>query len=280
MQNYIQAFVDMMGGSIATAITLSITVITSIGLLVSNLARYFHAKRYGIPLKMVNPATIPDSLDIWVLFVAAFVLGIFLPDIMMNSTAHTLVVFVVVFVSFISSFTFLAAKRVASKMEFELSKKHKVKFEVAITPSHKFLIIGSVALAGTYAFIHLVNNYLAREGLVRFLFGVATFVRVVFIIFVCLLFIINIFVRLFGEKDVVTVDIEGETHLVTLKHNSRQWILMPCTIEEDVCVNGVPVHDKVSFTKGKFIIRDLSAIAHTSPVVHRKGLRLETNIEL
>jgi len=49
---------------ITANLTVIIMVLTLFSLLLANIARYAQAKRYGIPLKMVHQASIPDSLDI------------------------------------------------------------------------------------------------------------------------------------------------------------------------------------------------------------------------
>ena len=272
MQGYIDILLEMTG-NIGATITLAITVVTSTSLLIVNLARYIHAKKYGIPLKMVSQASLPDSLDLWVVFIGAFGFGIFIPNYMTYVDMNIFAVFAVIFASCFASLLLLHSK---STVVFNTKRGGRI--ELSISGDGGVWILAIISLVATCAFVYIryvdhnltvdyenVGNLLTRIAL-----WVASAVRRIHRGIVLFLFIVGILAKIYGEKDVVTVDIGNQIYLLAMRHNTSQWVLIPCTLEEKEQRDG-NVDKIVKFIKGKFIIRDMSLLKGLCPVTCRAG---------
>jgi len=261
-------------GSIATSVTLAITIVTSASLLVINFARYVQTKKFGIPLKMINQASLPDSLDLWVIFVGAFGFGIFLPGFVVELDINIFAAAGIAFVSCYTSFMLLGSKN--SNVAFRDEERgNSINFSIQKLPAKAMLML-AISITAMHMYLRYVNRNLDIDGvfvgnivLVILLWGVRIalwFYRG----FIFVMFAVIVTAKIYGEKDFVTIDIDGQQpYLVTLRHNPSQWILMPCTLEVAEGENGV--ERVIKFTKGRFIIRDLSKLKEVSPVVCRSG---------
>ena len=272
MHEFVNMFLGMTG-NIATSVTLAITIITSASLLVINFARYVQTKKFGIPLGMINQASLPDSLDLWVILVGAFGFGVFLPGFVAESGINTLAAAGAVLVSCYTSFMLLGSKNTEVIFRGD-DGSQKLRMGVQKLPARAMLICVLVVTA-VHMYLRYVNRNLDIDGV--FVGNVAHIIllwaaRVALWIyrgFITILFTVIIIAKIYGDKDFATIDIDGNAFLVTLRHNSSQWILMPCTLEEAEREDG-PVK-MIKYTKGRFIIRDLSRLEAVSPVVCRSG---------
>jgi len=74
--------------------------------------------------------------------------------------------------------------------------------------------------------------------------------------------------KIFGAKDIMTVEIEKTLYLIAMRHVNQYWVLIPCTIEKHypagtVYTGGKKEQDKVNtitFTRSNFIVRDISLL--------------------
>ena len=264
--------------SIAAVATVAVMVLTAASLLIANLARYIQAKKFDVPLKMVHQAGIPDSLDIWIVFVSAYGFGLWLPYFMFYIDTYVFVVFVVSFAScYIGLFSTKATLLFRRRRKKKTPKKHSALL---------FYAVISLLTAAAYAYLHYVlgyyeDGYLMVDGLAQAVLALlANFLQILYVLVMHFLLILSIYRRLFGGDEVVTVGIGGQLYLVAVRHSANQWVLTPCAVEEDAMKGKKPLGNVVRFVKGQFIIRDLSTLADT--IVHRpdyKTIGEEANVK-
>jgi len=281
MQAYIEIFLDLTG-NLATSITLAITIITSASLLLVNVARYFQAKKYGIPLNMVNQASLPDSLDLWVILISAFGFGRIIPEYVTNMDIN---IFVALGVAFISVFASLMLLRGKASTRFQYKSTGEVIIDMGLTSSP---LLGIAIFSLVVSCLFMYAGYVNRNLIVDYYFIGNMFLRVLYRITSVLLwlygaiittmFIISIIGKLYGTKEIMTLNIDGHTYLLATRHSPYQWVLVPCTIGKNVEDGGTEVK-KIDFIKGKFIIRDMSTLERQSSIVCRMGYSLFGSVE-
>ena len=206
-------------------ITALIMLLTLVSLLLANLARMIQASHLGIPLKVVQQATIPDSLDIWIVLVSMLGLCLFAHWLLMTST---LAPWIIVPVTFVCVF-FGGISVVAKDTLTQTNTKTKV------TKHITYRFIAQAAL-GTAVFSAVINFIRALDNPalpLRMLLWVSFFFIALHVALVGYTLYGALFRRLSGRKDLMTVVIDGQEHLLVMKHSPTQWIVLPATITID-----------------------------------------------
>jgi len=275
MQEYINIFLDITG-NIATSITLGITLVTSASLLLVNIARYFQAKKYGIPIKMISPATLPDSLDVWVIVLSLFGFGLILPSFVANQEIN---IFAAIFIIFISCF----ANLVLIKGKAHYKHYHKTgrytELEISLSDTLRGTAITSLFIAFLFLYVGYANRNMIVEhdfignAFFYVVYRAALILLLIYRILIAISFVICILAKIYGNKDTMTIDIDGHSYLLATQHSQFQWILVSCVLEKNETANG-SFDDIVVFTKGRFIIRDMSSLDASHKIICREGYAL------
>jgi len=262
-------------------ITAIIMLLTLLSLLLANLARYVQAKNFGLPLKMVHQAGIPDSLDIWITLICVLGFGLVVPWIMISVRINLVLVFAIIFVS---CFIGMASTKshVGSK---KINKDGSVQ-DIDVS----WILYVSIALftAIFYTYMNAISVnaeiYEASRSVGQsVLLAMARVQRVLHTVFILLPLIFQLYSKVYGNQDLMTVEVEGQLYLIAMRHISNYWILIPCTMgrvkargsfsigsnkEEDVMT------DAIIFTKGKFIVRDVSNLEAKKDILCRDSYQL------
>ena len=286
MQGYLDMFLNLTG-NLATSITLAITIITSASLLLVNVARYFQAKKYGIPLSMVNQASLPDSLDLWVILITAFGFGWIIPDYVARSDMNIFLALGIAFLSLFTSIMFMRNKSYFS-IRHENGSESILDIGIFIRPKAWKIAVFTFIVACLFVYV----GFAYRQWVVDYNFDGNIVVYVIyrgaliglriFRILIVTMFVVSILAKIYGDKDIMTVDIDGKPYLLATRHSQYQWILMTCVIEknnaksEDSTIKAEYI---IKYTRGKFIIRDMSTLEEHCPVVCRKDYALRGIIE-
>ncbi|MCL2361276.1 MAG: hypothetical protein FWC73_05635 [Defluviitaleaceae bacterium] len=275
MQEYINIFLDMTG-NIATSITLAITLVTAASLLLVNVARYFQAKKYGIPLKMVSQASLPDSLDLWVILISAFGFGRFLPGFITNLDINMFAALAIAFISCFASIMLLKGKAYFkhyhkagnySEIQIGLSEKANGIAAFSLIVACLFLYVGYVNRSMIVDYEFIGNSFF------YVLYRAASILLIIYRILIGVLFAVCVLAKIYGDKDTMTVDIDGQPYLLATQHSQFQWVLVPCVFEKNKREDG-GLDDIVKFIKGRFIIRDMSTLDGYCQIVCREGYAL------
>lgn len=263
---------------IVSNITTIVLLLTLLSLLIANLARYVQAKIYGVPLKMVHQAGIPDSLDIWITLISVLGFGLFMPWVMLSADWHSLIVFAVVYVS-----CFLGA----ASTKMNVGKKVTEKDGTTRMVSYNWAFYTCFALLTTFALTYLnftsghssANYYEVSRSIPQVIFTVLAIIMLslwALIILICLAS--EIYKKVFGNQDILTVEIGGQLYLIAMRHVTNYWILIPCNLDKVEAIGNVHIGestaeeklvDAVKFTKGKFIVRDISLLDDTKNILCR-----------
>ena len=268
MFDYLQ---DIFGGvsNIASFLTISVTVMGAVALLLSNLARYLQAKKYGIPIKAVSQATMGDSANIWILLIRAIGFGIIVPLVMLTLNWWFWIVWIIVAISLFFALTSKLVSRWVGHVKKEFRGKTYI---IEKENTYKYLAVLSVLFALAYLQVRSAYQYMYIEGGARFAEGFFGHTRLI-IVFIGVslytLLLIYIFYNgiestLTGGHECMVVEIEEQKYLVALRNSHYHWILVPCIPEIVVKKkhkNGtVTTENFIRFNKGTFIIRDMSTI--------------------
>jgi len=254
MFDFIYSFMDMTG-SVAGSITLGITIITSISLLIVNLARFFQATKFGLPLKMINQASLPDSLDLWLICISAFGFGMLLPDFLANSD-----IFIPLRIVGIFLLCWINLLLLRSKANFKMASAAGSLY-ISIGTSKHFVAITSLLATCAYIYMGIAHNtWVTDTGfdghlIFHILFHITNVILYVYAALIILIFLTCLASKLYGDKENMTVEINGHTYLLAVRHNAYSWVLMPCTLGEKE--DGKKF---ITYKKGRFIIRDMSSL--------------------
>jgi len=255
--------------SIAGFLTILVTLMGAIALLLSNLARYMQAKKFGIPIKAVSQATMGDSAAIWILLIRSLGFGFFLPVVTLYVGWSWWVVIPVIAVSFYFALTATITIRFVSFKKKEFKGKTYV---VEKENSYKYLAAVSVVASVAFLRVRSTFQYMVINDGERFaqgfighsLFFLGAVVMSLYVLLLAHKFYSGMDTTLFGGHESMVVEIEGQKYLVAMRNSHYHWILVPC--EPDVVItkrekNGsYNSRNYIRFRKGTFLIRDMSAI--------------------
>jgi len=270
---------------IVANITTIIMLLTLISLLLANLARYVQAKNYGIPLKMVHQASIPDSLDIWITLICVFGFGMVIPWVMISVRAYIPVVFAVIFVSCLIGIA-------STKITVGTKRKNKKDGTVRdVNLSWRFYLLVALFTAIFFTYLNAISTpaypdyYEAPRNLMQtILLVMARIQQGLHALCLFLPLIAHLYKKTYGNQDLMTVEIENQLYLIAMRHVANYWVLIPCTVgrvkprgdftigpnndENDFLTDGI------IFTKGKFIVRDISLLDGTKNILCRDSYAL------
>jgi len=287
--------------NIASTLTIAMIALSAVSLMIANLSRYIKAKKFGIPLDLVHPASIQDSVDIWVLLIGVFGLGNVAFSYMGEGLFSNTTTFVIAFLAaFFSLF-------IARPPRWLFLGKRK--FNVGRMSHPLICVFVTLIIATSYTYMNSVvrfadgrpvnvGNVDEETGAIQWgvfivinpdsddaellemdanwvlllVILLGAYIHQVYLIFLLLL---NFYFRLYGGNDVSTIDIGEQTHLITMRHNSGQYILIPCELTEEAQSKRKrkPPIKVLRFPKGEFIIRDLSIIEGSS-VIYRQDYKI------
>ncbi|MCL2362138.1 MAG: hypothetical protein FWC73_10035 [Defluviitaleaceae bacterium] len=270
MQDLIQYILGG-AGNIASFMTIAVTLMGAAALLLSNLARYTQAKKYGIPIKAVSQATMGDSAAIWILLIRAVGLGVFVPLLLFNSGTSWpwWAVLPVILLSFYCALTANMTWRhiTRKKKEFK-GKTYIVEKDAAYMYSAGFTAMASMAylpVRGVYQHIYIDGGERIAEGFLgHSMFFLGAIVLGLYVLILANNLYFGIQDTLLGGKESMVVEIEGQTYVVAMRNSHYHWILVPC--EPDVVVlkryksGNYSTQAFLRFSKGKFIVRDMSTL--------------------
>ena len=257
-------------------ITFAVTILGAVSLFLANMGRYFQAKKFGIPAKAVHQANISDSADLWIALAGALGLGFFVPIAMLSLDMAWWQLFTMAFLTF--KLGLLSTKSTFSIRTKRLKKRAEHEYYVFKDISLLILLVIALAAAFAYVRLHGVYNdiFVSETGspdgfFANFRLGIAIFICGFNSILLLSLLCSHVYGRMFGNDEVMTTVVEGETYLIAMRHNQYQWVLIRCDFEEYVVEKrkiDFPVK-KILFIKGVFIMRDLSTL--DEPITHHKG---------
>ena len=264
-------------------ITTIVLLLTFASLLLANLARFVQAKNYGIPLKMVNYAGVPDSMEIWITLLSIFGFGLFVPWVMLSANVHSLVVFPIAFASCYVGVLSTGVTVTANNVNDEDGSI------TTINNTWKFLLVFGLANAIAFTYLHYAAG--AEGGTLQTIFTILARVQRGLLIFVIFAGTIRTMYRkIVGNQDLMTVEIDNQLYLIAMKHVLNFWVLIPCTMERvkekgniNISVSKkklsaeekkeaelrneqLSMVDAIKFTRGKFIVRDISLLESTKNI--------------
>jgi len=256
-------------GSVASFLTISVTLMGAVALLLSNLARYIQAKKFGIPIKAVSQATMGDSAAIWILLIRALGFGVFVPIVTLYLTWFWWAALPLIAISFYFALTSTITTRFVyfKKREFR-GKAYVIEKEY----SHRYIAVISVFASAAFmrvrtAFQYVIindGNQFAQGFVGHSLFWLSAILMGLYALLLAHKFYSGIGNTLFGGSESMVVEIEGQKYLVAMRNSHYHWILVPC--EPDVVVTkrrkdgNYSTQNFMRFRKGIFIIRDMSTI--------------------
>ena len=275
MFNLFESLTDI--SSLTGIATISTMLLGAISLFIANMGRYIQAKTFGIPIRAIHQANISDSADLWVALVGTFGFSIFIPVIMLGIDVFWWIRFLIVIISFVLGlFSTKSLLRVRTgKKEIKDGKEYYVTKDFPVL----FITIISVIAAGAYLRIfYMYQTYMIYGSFNRFGGFFEGFVSVtsavvlgIYIIIVFSLLVLNVLTRMFGSRDIMTVSIDGQNYLITMRHSFEKWILHPCDVvnyneyykKDNSLYEDVKI---ILYEKGNFMIRDLSTLR--TPIIY------------
>lgn len=262
---------------ILSNITTIVLLLTLASLLLANLARYVQAKKYGIPLKMVHQAGIPDSLDIWVTLISVLGFGMFMPWLMLSVSWHGLVIFAVTFVS-----CFLGVASTKVRVGRTIKDKDGTTRDVSYSLVFAMCLALLVAIGLTFinfAFAH-GDYYEAPRSIPQVvLIVLAVIMLSLYALVIVLCLVGDIHKKIYGNQDILTVEIGSQMYLIAMRHVTNYWVLIPCYFDKVEPVGDVYIGDKkpeerlidaIKFTKGRFIVKDISLLDDSKSILCRE----------
>ena len=270
MPIFIQNALESFGASnITSLMTISVTIMGAVALLLSNLARYLQASKYGIPIKAASQATMGDSAAIWVLLIRMLGFGVLLPLFMLTVEWPWWSVYPVIAVSFF----FAISAHLLMRFLGPKKKEYKGKtYEIWVNYAYYHLAIVSAVLAVPYLRVRAVYQYVYIDGGELFsngvgwniLFFVSAFFTGLYLLYLAYKFFWGIKVKLTGGYDSMVAEIDGQMYLVAMRSSHYYWILVPCELETVVVKqykNGnTRTRDNILFVRERFIIKDLTTL--------------------
>jgi len=266
-------------GNITSFITLSATILGAISLLLSNLARYMQANRYGIPIKAIYQASIGDSIGIWITLISTLGFGVFVPLFFLNIEAGWWVIYIAIAVSFFLSQGLSKTYTITGN-----NKEREFNGEVFVSETDITRYFqGVISLVAGVAYMHVRNMYRHTyvigydtpfaEGFFAHLrlYG-AFFMLAVYVLLIAATLIISIMDKLFGGREKMLTEIDGQAYLVAMRNSQYHWVLIPCELTNVVYKKlksgGVLGNSYIRFERGKFLICDMS---HPPKEIRRAG---------
>jgi len=294
-------FLDISGFDfILSNITTLIMILTLISLLLANLSRMMQAKKYGIPLKIVNQASIPDSLEVWIKLICVLGLGLAVPVALLNVDAHIIVVFSIAFVSGligIATSTIDAHKPIKNDRGIVVDE---VSFNKYVYPG--LALIMAAAFSYFHYFINITGVYIgtdiviyqeASRSVMQIILMILSAVWLTLHVLIVLLsLIVNTMRNMFGYHDILTVEIDDQLYLIAMRHIANFWIFIPCTLDIQAAKGNISIGESeptmvnvVKFIKGRFIIRDISSLDGAKTILCKKqhdlvGLKDDENLHI
>jgi len=271
-------------------ITTIVMILTFASLLLANVARFVQAKNYGIPLKMVNYAGIPDSMEIWITLLSIFGFGLALPWLMLSAQVHSLIVFPVVFFSCWAGVASTGVRISTDKVNDDDGSVE------TINNSWKFFLFSATLNAIAFTYLHLIAQ--TDVSGIGVLVVFARIKQGFLVLFIILGTVRTMYRKIVGSQDLMTVEIDSQLYLIAMKHVLNFWVLIPCTVEKiepkgnitishnkkklteeekkkaDVKSRELNLEDAIKFTRGKFIVRDISLLESTKNIHCRKKFNL------
>jgi len=241
--------------SITGFVALAATVLGAVSLFLSNIARYTQARKYGIPIKALHQANIADSANVWVTLIGVLGFGVIMPVALLGIDANAWLLGIIVAAGQFLAFIFTkSTRRVNAERKGKLIPVTYIGFVLFPILS----ALGYVRLHGQFP---------------SFTLSVATILAVVWVgLYLYVLglhFASGLSSILFGSKGgLMTVEVDGQLHLIVARSSSYHWILLPCEyvdyerrVEKKNGNSTVTSANYLVFERGKFIVRDLTEFA-------------------
>ena len=259
-------------GQLTGVLTFAVTILGMFSLLLVNMGRYFQAKKFGIPLCNVHQANIAESAELWISLLGALGFGVILPVVLLNVELSPLVLFPVLLVSFLMGLVMTKSGNNVQQGKGTLrdGKVYVKVYETTLLYYSAFSLLALLAyirLHGIY-YETFISETTPRGGV--FAYVLAALVVLAFVIYFYFLsrqLFDSLVKRLFGNTRLITVEIDGKKYFVAMRHNQYQWFLMEYELvsKRKVYFEGTFLHSSfvkhiALFTKGSFIIKDLSEL--------------------
>ena len=256
-------------GNITSFVTLSATVLGAFSLLLSNLARYFQANKFGIPIKAIQQANVGDSIGIWITLVGTLGLGVFVPILLLNVEAGWWFVYITMIVScffglFISKCYVIAGKDKEKEFNGEVFVHETDVTELRLATISPIFAVAYMHVRSMFYHVYIVGCDTAfAEGFFAYLRLYASFFALgVYALMIIFPLFFNIKDKLSGGREKMVTEIDGQTYLVAMRNSQYHWILIPCepceVVYKKLKSGGRIGSQYIRFEKGKFIICDMS----------------------
>jgi hypothetical protein len=263
-------------------ITALVVLLTVASLFIANTARYVQAKNYGIPLKMVYQASIPDSLDIWITLISAFGVGLFIPILMLTVETYTYAVFVITLIS-----CFIGIASTKANAGYNITNKDGA-VERTVNLSWIFYSLVALLTAAAIAYVHSAfsrsaagGNAVSRSIPQMILLISSILMQVLYILLIFTSLVSQMYKRIIGSQEIMTAEINGQLYLIAMRHIKNYWVMIPCTIEKNKARGNIHIGkgepdmiDAIKFVKGRFIIRDIASLEDTKSLLCRTKHKL------
>jgi len=250
--------------SITSFITLSTTVLGVFALLLSNLARYFQANKFGIPIKAIHQASVGDSIGIWITLVGSLGFGIFIPFLLFNAELNWWIIYAAMIITCFFGILISKCYVIGGKKEKRYNGQVFVyetdKTALSLAYLSPAFALGLMHLRSMYrhAYVSLYETAFAEGFFRNVLMYSAFIVAGIYILMLIPPLIYTIKEKLFGGMEKMVTEIDGKTYLVAMRNSQYAWILIHCELIE-VKYDKMKISTLyVRFEKGKFIICDMS----------------------
>jgi hypothetical protein len=228
--------------------------------------------KYGVPLKMVNHAGIPDSLEIWISLVCVPGFGLAVPLAVVSADVYTWLAFLIVAPS-----CFIALAVAKARIGVNLSTDRGLNRRIDL----KWLLAAQGVAGFTYLqFINTAGDGASSVPQVVLLV-VAYILCGTYALLILFALIGEMYRKVWGNQDIMTVEIADQLYLVALKHVHNYWVLIPCEMTRGYAKGNIhfksgerEMTDIIKFTKGRFIIRDVSLLENTKNILCRESHEL------
>jgi len=256
-------------GNITSFMTLSITILGAFSLLLSNLARYVQASKFGIPVKAMHQASVGDSIGIWVTLVGTLGFGIFIPFLLLYSNVNGWIIYAAMVASCFLGLVISKCYNIGGK-----DKERKFDDMVFVTETDitwRCLAVLSPIFAIAYMRVRNMYNHVYIEGYeIAFAEGFFASLRLyaaffglgIYALMITLPLIYNVKEKLFGGLEKMVTEIDGQLYLVAMRNSQYHWILIPCVISKVEYMKtksgGSLGTNYMRFEKGKFLLCDMS----------------------
>jgi len=259
-----QNFINDVG--VISFMTFSATALGGVSLLLSNFARYFQARKFGIPIKALHQANISDSMGIWITLLGALGFGIFVPLLLLYAQWGRWPVYVAMVAALFVGLSMGGGYTIRGKKK-ETEFNGKV-FLHDTDATWMFHLVVSLLIPFAYLRVRNVYRYDLAEGFFHSAtFYFALFWVIFYVIALLLPLFFNLRDKLFGGEKMIT-EIDGALYLVAMRSSQYHWLLVPCeiltksyTVNENAAISGTISSTYVGFEKNTFIVRDLSGDA-------------------